>query len=516
MSLSEALKKSTTSNHVIVTARAGTGKTTTLIEGLKILKGQNPSINPSAQQQEIWDEILKSEGAGNVAFCCFNKSIQQELERKVPEGVQAMTMHSMGFRAVQSMFGKIKPDGQRVDGLISRILGIDIWDVRKKHYEALSGTKKLVGLCKQNLLEGTEENLWKLVNYYEVDLEKEQKTIFDLVPQVMEECKKVDEDKMCDFDDMIWLPVAMGLAVPKFELLLVDEAQDLNRCQQALARMASHRLIMIGDPMQAIYGFAGADAESMPRMLEELSNTESGCVSLTLNKTYRCGKAIVEEAKKIVPDFVADDSNSEGTITEKYYESEGKNSYRSQAEDGDMVLCRVNAPLVTECFRFLREGRKAIIRGRDIGKGLIQLINKVKKKNNLTDSSPSQNTAIALSNWINDEIEKEGKKKFPSEIRVANLQDKEATLSCFLENVANLGELVEMIEKIFSDKQTRGIQLSSIHKAKGLESNRVFLLCHKDAPLPHPMASTSWAQEQEMNLKYVAITRAIDELVWVS
>jgi DNA helicase II / ATP-dependent DNA helicase PcrA len=303
-------------NHVIVNALAGTGKTTTIIEGLKLIKGMEPSITPSPQQQAIWDEMMKSKGVNSVVLCCFNKSIQQELEKRVPTGCEAMTMHSMGYKSVQSAFGKIRPDAWRTSNIICEILRMEFRDVRKKKLEVLNGVSDLVSLCKQNLINAEDvSELSRLAGHYGIELNGNSTEVFDLVPQVMERSKDVDRDRSIHFDDMIWLPVALGLHVPKADLLLVDEAQDLNRCQQALAKKAGKRLILVGDPKQAIYGFAGADAESMPRMFEELSQTESGCVMLPLTVTRRCGKAIVEEAKKLVPNFEAHESNGEGKIS---------------------------------------------------------------------------------------------------------------------------------------------------------------------------------------------------------
>jgi len=70
---------------------------------------------------------------------------------------------------------------------------------------------------------------------------------------------------------------------------------------------------------------------------------------------------------------------------------------------------------------------------------------------------------------------------------------------------------------VFTDSlDTVGIKLSSIHKAKGLEAHRVFFLRPKGGECPHPMAKTGWQRGQEQNLLYVAITRAIEELVYVS
>ncbi len=57
------------------------------------------------------------------------------------------------------------------------------------------------------------------------------------------------------------------------------------------------------------------------------------------------------------------------------------------------------------------------------------------------------------------------------------------------------------------------IRLSTVHRAKGLEAQRVWVL--RPDLMPHPMARQDWAVEQERNLIYVAVTRAIGELYWV-
>ena len=97
------------------------------------------------------------------------------------------------------------------------------------------------------------------------------------------------------------------------------------------------------------------------------------------------------------------------------------------------------------------------------------------------------------------------------------MQDRHDCLLAFAEGAATVDDVTRRIEAVFTDDRNgKGIKLSSIHKAKGLEAKRVFLLEPHGATVPHPMAKTSWQREQEMNLRYVAITRAIEELVYVS
>jgi superfamily I DNA/RNA helicase len=555
-----------TAPHVIVEARAGTGKTTTLIEGLKLIKGMPTSIEPSPQQQAVWDQLMKSKDARSICFVAFNKSIATELQQRVPVGCDAMTMHSMGFKAVKNAFGSVRVTNYRVQDIIARLLGRgeDIKELWKEKFEVMKGTEKLVSLCKMNLIDlsdpypsgysaddpcpkcsgiwsscscSTESELDRLASHYDVELNGSRMEVYDLVPKVLEKCKDVNHDRSIDFDDMIWLPVALGLPVTKYDLLLVDEAQDLNRCQQALAKKAGRRLVLVGDPYQAIYGFAGADAESMRRMSQELGSMESGCETLLLTVTRRCGKAIVREAQQIVPEFEAHEDNSDGIIGKGSYKGDpgtwqalgpkgqdaagklaemvdqsakDRYSYHYQVQDGDMLLCRVNAPLVSQCFRFLKAGRKATIQGRDIGQGLISTIKKL-KADSVVD------LVGKLSEWLHKETEKENARRIPNEGKLIVLQDRHDCLVCFTEGMSTIEEVIARIEAVFTDDgKTRGIRLSSIHKAKGLESRRVFLLEPEGATVPHPMARSAWQKEQEMNLRYVAITRAIEELVYVS
>lgn len=515
--IKEATRKTDNAPHIIVKALAGTGKTTTLVEGAGPALGQALSkLVPSPQQKAVWDAMWLSAGHITTAcFCAFNRSIADELKTRVPAGCDAMTLHSMGYKAVRNTFGNLKrPDGRRVENIISEITSTDIWELRRHHTELLKGTAKLVSLCKMNLVESsaTDYALDDLCSHYEIELNGNRRKVFDLVPKILDRCLDVVEDGYIDFDDMVWLPVVLDLSVTVYDLLMVDEAQDLNRCQQALARKASRRLVLCGDPNQAIYGFAGADSESMNRMEQELMDSDRGCIVLPLTETRRCGKAIVAEAQKIVPDFTAHESNCEGAISGAPYKALGRNGaagWHELTSDGDMVLCRVNAPLVSQCFAFLKQGRKANIRGRDIGTGLISTINRM-KANDIGE------LVQKLSDWHQRESQKEAKKRNPNEARLIALQDRYDCLECFIEDAETITDVIAKIEAIFTDKDQTGIQLSSIHKAKGLEADRVFLLQPEGATMPHPMARSKWQREQESNLLYVALTRAIRELVFVT
>ncbi len=530
--------------HLIIVARAGTGKTTTLVEGLKVMKGLGSDLDPSPQQKAIWDAMALSKDARSVCFVAFNVSIAKELKARVPQGYSAMTMHSLGVKAVRDAFGSVRVDQDRTENLIAELLGQDLRYLRQNWAEGLQATKQLVSLCKANLVLPDSHSsrgdfawaLASLASYYDVELNGYQSKVFDLVPRVLEQAKDVARDNCIDFDDMVWLPVVLDLPIFKYDVLLIDECQDLNRCQQALACKAGDRLILCGDPRQAIYGFAGADSESMTRLARELSQTERKVDTLPLTVTRRCGKAIVAEAKWLVPDFEAHETNPAGKIShanyqDRYDEDAGEpgalgvdlGSYRQYAKDGDMVLCRVNAPLVGECFKFLKAGKKAYIQGRDIGTNLVATIKKALGLRGDTQTVQDELATIRvptllykLTEWMLHESQKEDAKRNPNKTRLENLQDRCNCIRSFAEGAKNALEVVQAIERIFADEKQEGIRLSSIHKAKGLEADRVFLLRPKGAECPAPWASTNWEWQQEENLLYTAITRAKEELVYVS
>lgn len=94
-----------------------------------------------------------------------------------------------------------------------------------------------------------------------------------------------------------------------------------------------------------------------------------------------------------------------------------------------------------------------------------------------------------------------------AEGRLAAMHDKCDCLLEFLHNSSSVAEARQRIETIFADDLPgNAVVLGTVHRTKGLESERVFVL----APdlIPHPMAKKPWERDQEKNLAWVAATRA--------
>jgi superfamily I DNA/RNA helicase len=91
------------------------------------------------------------------------------------------------------------------------------------------------------------------------------------------------------------------------------------------------------------------------------------------------------------------------------------------------------------------------------------------------------------------------------------LEDKVETLLFLAEMSDNIIDLKVKINSIFNDENGDGIILSTVHKAKGSEADKVFIIRPDLMPLP---SFRTWQAIQEQNLIYVAITRAKKELIY--
>lgn len=464
----------TGSGHLVVRARAGTGKTTTILEG----------INRAPER--------------NILLAAFNKRIATELETKLTNpAAKVQTLHAAGFGVVRRYWERTRVDQYRGERITRQVIGDQAPDIIARHVQKLAGHGKEM---QPHAMDASE--LIDLAYRFECVPDAEWTRDGYDVPWVAAQAVKVMEhaatvrDGTIDFADMIYLPVRNQWARPTYDLLCVDEAQDMNATQLELATgLAAGRICVIGDDRQAIYAFRGADSGALDRLKDVLSAQELG-----LTTTYRCPKVVVQYAATLVPDFSAADTAPDGEIS-----SVTAAELPEVAQVGDFILSRKNAPLAGLCLRILRTGKRARIEGKDIGAGLIAIVRKQKTPSGTIDDLLPR---IAL--WAEKEIAralKAGPKVADS--RIEYVTDQKDTLEALAEGLEEVPELISRIELLFADDATAGprIVLSTVHKAKGLEADRVFILrdtlyCRGDGP-------------EERNIEYVAVTRAKSHLTWV-
>src|SRR5678816_2365571 len=192
---------------------------------------------------------------------------------------------------------------------------------------------------------------------------------------------------------MLWLPIALDMNFIQYDFLMGDEWQDMNACQLELLSRSikpNGHLIAVGDRKQSLYGFRGADINAIPNTIEKLDAD-----ILPLSVTYRCPASHVVMAKEYVPQIEARENAPEGNIT-----TIKARQLVDYLQDGDLVICRTNAPLIAPAFECIRRGKKAIIRGRDgIGGQMISLVKKF-------DTDNINELEMNLVEWSSAEIER--------------------------------------------------------------------------------------------------------------
>jgi superfamily I DNA/RNA helicase len=316
-----------------------------------------------------------------------------------------------------------------------------------------------------------------------------------------------------DFDDMIYLPLLLNLKIPAYDNVLLDEAQDINATRRELAFRSikpGGRLIAVGDPNQAIYGFTGADPRSLARITRR-ANADT----YPLTICWRCDAEIIKSAQVEVPTIQARPNAPPGQLlTIDFAEAD----FLSLPEPGDAILCRLNKPNVACCLGLLRRGKRAKIEGRDLG---VRLEQHMKSSTELYNHQPLAETLLDLDSYEQREIGKLVARNKP-ESAIALLEDEidAARLiaqRCIEANPhASWLHFTGLIADLFGDDIGTGfITLSSVHKAKGREWPRVFILGFNDY-MPFHLADAEWELEQEANLIYVAKTRAEHALVFVN
>lgn len=457
--------------NAFVEAVAGSGKTTTLVECLKLTKQLKTHIEPK------------------VLFCAFNRHIKDSLRDKAPSYVHVKTLHGLGFGAISKHLNRKfdEPNENKVWDLMKKILPPD-----DRSY--MPQLKQLVSLAKSTLLDIYDPTLIiDTMDKYGIDANGNEDKLIAWLPVVLEAC--YEDTSTIDYDDMIWLAIQYNVAMYKYDTIFVDEFQDLNASQIMLLSMAlGGRIIGVGDRWQSIYGFRGADMNAIGSMIETYNAT-----TLPLSICYRCPKSHVLHAKEIVPQIEYADWAEEGTISDMSLKDAIKT-----LKDKDLVLCRINAPLVKLCYSLIKNGHKAMMRGRDIGAGLIMFMEKL-NANDVPD------LMIKMEAYRSAEISRLSAINKLS--RIDQINDKCDTLAAFCEGMSSIGSVQARIFSIFDDDSKSGVVCSSVHRAKGDEADDVYILNRE--LMPHPMAKQPWQQDQEQNLMYVSRTRAKKSLVYV-
>lgn len=450
-----------TTENMIVSALAGAAKTTTLIMMAKALPGKR------------------------MLCLAFNKRIADEMKTKLPANCEALTLNSLGHRAWgQSTGRRLIVEKDKIYRIMTELVMPKITDSedRKEAFEIMSDAMKAVRVGKSSGYIPTghyTSNATRLHDdesfFAELD-EAPTPTMEHLIRKTTLLSLEAAWRGEIDYDDQILMPTVFPSIFPKFEITLIDEAQDLSSLNHAMLRKVVRqdgRLIAVGDPNQSIYAFRGAHEHSMGLMQQDFSMTEK-----RLTVSFRCPIKVVEEARFRAPDMKYPEWAIEGEV--KHFQVWTVDDIPNHAT----ILCRNNAPLFSMAIRMLQNNRAPELVGNDIGKGLIKIMRKFGES-----SMPKEDLLTAIEGWKEEKLKKT---RSPDSVL-----DRAACMRVFAEQGKNLGDAIAYAEHIFA---TAGpVKLMTGHKSKGLEFENVFILDRK---------MINMERNQERNLLYVMQTRA--------
>ena len=463
-----------TDKNILVQAVAGSGKSFTLVEIVKLLDHSKKNI-----------------------FLAFNRDIVKELAKKIPDYCIVKTLHSLGYSNIRKFYPKIRINQDKLNDLIAIYIdqNIELKDDIKNNFNVII---RLVNLIKDSMLDCTLESISYLSDRYSLTLNSDTEIILNAVSFLFN--RSIQDTTSIDFSDMLYFCAIGLIPCEKFDNLLIDESQDLNPTQLKMMEYSMHknsRLIAVGDRNQSIYGFRASDIESMDKIKNKFD-----CIELPLSICYRCQETVIKfiNTEFSFIQFEGKENNQAGIL-----DTIEISKFEKIVQDKNLVLCRNNAPLIKPAYSLLSQGKKVIIKGKEIGQNLINLIQKLSKKyqcESIIDLLESIEKYRA--------IESEKLERLNQTRKLDTLHDQLDCIVNFANNQDSIIDMIIQIDSIFSDNDQDGIIFSTVHKAKGLESDIVFII--QPELMPGKNAKTDWEKIQELNIKYVAYTRSKREL----
>lgn len=453
--------------NLCVEARAGAAKTSTLVM--------------------LAERLPKTK----ILCLAFNKAIAEEMKKRLPENCDSKTLHGLGFGVWQKFIGKrCQVSGNKVFHLLrDHIERLETQEEKTEAYELMSDTLDIIRASKQQgWLPEEYSGHWRPlisdVDFWDgLPLEPTELQM-NLASAVARDSFSLALSGEIDFDDMIFCPALCQVSWPLYPLTLVDEAQDLSplnhHCLRKLVR--KQRLIAVGDPCQAIYGFRGADVDSMANMTRLFDMQ-----TLYLTVSFRCARQVTINAQWRAPDMKYPNWAKDGLVTRRVSWS------AEELQNGDAIVCRNNAPLFSLAIKLIEHDKLPRIAGRDIGAPLIKIMKKLGKPNMLKGAALD-----ALNAWREKELRRarDGAK--------GAIRDKAQVIRIMLDRTKTLDDAIAYLEHLLS--RDGRIDLMTGHKSKGLEFDRVWFLDQQLCNIEY---------EQDANIKYVIETRAKQELHYI-
>ncbi len=523
------------SNHGIIDAVAGSGKTTTIIDSASLI-----------------------DSSKKILFCAFNNSIAKEISNRFLQkgmaAVQVKTMHALGLEILKTNFaGTFRLENDKYSKLIDQFLEQETSEeilrrlceindipidsqnkIDQYQLKAFRSVVKATALDASTKLRLTLtrfelEAFSNLVKHYNVFNERKLGSKFvdeeiNLYFLIAKEIISKGNDLakrtfLIDFADMLYLPFEWNLTpLSRFDLLFIDECQDLSKSQLAVALKyvkKEGRILSVGDPHQSIYGFTGADIESF-NQIRSLPNT----VTLSLSKCFRCPDNVIELAQHFRNDIFPF-SSKEGFINKIQYDE-----VIQHVKPGNLIISRTKAPLQVLIFKMIDKSIVIEVHEDEV-KDFMNELRFLFSKEELSTSSIYRDGNDFFEKIVDRNVyfaEKKSQKIRSKQEKENFLIEERHLIEAKIDfikkqlsinpGIQNINALLKRIEQLFSGGKD-AVKLSTIHRAKGLENETVFILDFDVLPL-YRDGQKDWERTQERNLKYVALTRTKKHLFLVN
>jgi len=445
----------------------------------------------------------------NSLALAFNKKIQVELASRLPATFTTKTINALGL-AAWSKFTGVRGDvnSSKISTIMRKIDPEAPWA-----YSQVVSAAKLGGLIPdgrramgQGLLED-KGSVWdQLCDDQDLELwylnpkTNKQVDMLETLRRTLIASIDAAFKGEIDFDDQVYMPTCFGAQFPKFDTILVDEAQDLSPLNHLmLRRLAPKQLVVVGDPLQSIYAFRGADTQSMPKLQDDWNLTP-----FTLSICFRCGTSIAEMAARWAPNIQSPSWMAPGEVIYDLPEHVQKQYGQWELQDLPTpvtVICRNNAPLIKLALKSFKYRKVAFINN----KAETTILSSLRKLCNYKKD-------LAL-DFIEGKIEGRRIQMLDAEDpkKHERINDEHDALQYCVEAAKLDGRdymgLERMITELFQNKFA-DMWFTTGHGSKGLEWDSVLHLDPWRLPSHYAVKAGGEALQQEENIAYVITTRA--------
>lgn len=430
------------------------------------------------------------------------------LTRRLPPGMVCKTQHALGFAALRAAFPALhgaRPDPRKYAGILRALGEPGVMPPSFAPREAVvKSARELLARVRQRAVRAP--GFMAALRGIDHD-PRDAHLIVHMVAAALREGERALRAGVLDYGDMVFFPWFLGLRPPRrYPLVFLDEAQDASPLQIDLLLKSlapGGRAVIVGDPWQSINGWAGADPEALRKL-----TVFTGAKPLPLTVTWRCPRSHVLLAKAVVG----------GAIRARPGAAGGKIGLMEAGEmlqklrPGDLVLCRNNAPLLALALQLMARGVPVCLRGQDMREDMLGWAQGLHDALGALDSPEVAQALRDLPGARMQNLRAAGLDRDPDALReharVCDVLDAFATL-LRLHRPRTPAQVQQHLDGLFSDSAEDAVLLSSVHRAKGLEAERVFV--YEPQRIPAPFGTP----QEEENVLFVALTRSRSELHFV-